>query len=170
MRLPEFVASKARLGVVCGVDLSCANALLRPEDDDLPDDAPLGCEKFDAPISWFHVFELGGGPHDADAVATAPVTLFEFGGESSSRDVGARTVATLHADAPFDTVVVYIDADDDVDAFDPERDAFATPVSIARRRQGVLIVPERSRARALGVWCAAVPGDEGFRFGVLASP
>ena len=169
MRLPEFVASKARLGVVCGVDLSSANALLRPEDDDLPDDAPIGCEKFDAPISWFHVFELGGGPHDADAVATSPETLFEFGDESSSFAVGARAVATLRADAPFDAVVVYIDAEDDVDPFDPERDAFATPFSIARRRQGVLIVPERSRAPSLQVWCAAVPGDEGFRFGILAS-
>ena len=169
MRLPEFVASKARLGVVCGVDLSSANALLRPEDDDLPDDAPIWCQKFDAPISWFHVFELGGGPHDADAVATSPATLFEFGDESSSFAVGARAVATLRADAPFDAVVVYVDAEDDVDPFDPERDAFATPFSIARRRQGVLIVPERSRAPSLDVWCAAVPGDDGFRFGILAA-
>ena len=89
--------------------------------------------------------------------------------ESSSFAVGARAVATLRADAPFDAVVVYIDAEDDVDPFDPERDAFATPFSIARRRQGVLIVPERSRAPSLQVWCAAVPGDEGFRFGILAS-
>ena len=104
-----------------------------------------------------------------DAVATSPETLFEFGDESSSFAVGARAVATLRADAPFDAVVVYIDAEDDVDPFDPERDAFATPFSIARRRQGVLIVPERSRAPSLQVWCAAVPGDEGFRFGILAS-
>ena len=109
------------------------------------------------------------GRVDADAVATSPETLFEFGDESSSFAVGARAVATLRADAPFDAVVVYIDAEDDVDPFDPERDAFATPFSIARRRQGVLIVPERSRAPSLQVWCAAVPGDEGFRFGILAS-
>jgi len=146
--LPEFVASKSSLGVVHGVDLSKANALLCPKETELHPNAPSGAKSLEFLPSFIHVFELGFSLDTA--AATPPTDLMRFG---TNETEGCVTITSTNDDETFDTIVIHL-LDAPVSA-DENADPFAPPMRRTLAddaRQAVLIIPEPARRPRLNLW------------------
>ena len=153
--LPEFVASKSSLGVVHGVDLSKANALLCPKETELHPNAPSGATSLEFLPSFIHVFELSLSLESAAATPTTELMRFD-----TNQTEGCVTITATNDDETFDTIIIHlvdalsylvdapVSTDENVDPFTPP-----THRSLANAaRQAVLIIPEPARRPRLNLW------------------
>ena len=145
-RFPEFIASKAKLGVAFGADVSAANALLYPLADDAPVGSPEGAVAT-LPPAPFRIFDLAASRNAA--IVTASRSIFEIGSSSST----ATTFESVDG-AAFDCVVLFRD-DQGWCADAP----FAPPIP-GTLCQSILIIPEHARAASVTIWCGAPLGDD----------
>jgi len=145
-RFPEFIASKAKLGVAFGADVSAANALLYPLAADAPVGSPEGAIAM-LPPAPFRVFDLAAS-RDA-AIATASRRVFEIGSASST-----TTTFESGDGAAFDCVVLFRDDQ----GWCPDA-PFAPPIP-GTLCQSILIIPEHARAASVTIWCGAPLGDD----------